>query len=794
MRIINAGTSGNLTEPLCQTTWSDIKLTPEFKRIVEILNPQSNPRPVQTLALGKKKVLENRRNLIVSAPTNSGKSLVGTLVMLDSIRQGHRTVLLEPLRALAREKFDELNKTLPLIESILKRKITVRITTGDFRLDNEYFYSPPPEAGEIIIATPERLEVILRNPDYETWVKSIGSICLDEAHLIASQKRGPTFEYLLTSFLCLPSPPRITLLSASVGSVEEARKWLTPCDEIKVTERVPCLKKEVLELEEKEDANEAVQKLAKDILNKPAASVLIFVYQTKSAEKLAQILSHSIGDLAGCDGALAYHAQMSAQKRAAVRSSFETSRSRCLVTTTSLAMGINLPCTHVIVRDCTFVGVGSLELPEILQMMGRAGRGNQPGHATVVVRPSDKWNAENLADELKKEKLPDLRSSFASIGIQSFDRLNASQTLSLPVATHVAIQIARSGESGATLETLCEFFSRSFGGKSLTCQIPKALTWLTNPTIALAYFDDKQKYRLTTLATKALRSSLPLDVAAGYAQLLRDIMYLDTDGHLLTNWHPLDHLIALEMLSPQSVRLRPFSKKMVEQVDGWIEKSPAYSSLIYTNWIRGERNFSRAVELAGSLNITIDNQSTSADNFAFSAYKQAYLATFRAIILSERGQGLSIEEVQRKWNIDNLEGIEERWRDRNLWLLSGLPEMLDVRCFYYYLKEDCNAGQKQIQNVKHSLAKMREQVFELLEQLKYCSPLGSFLSHLRRFYKTKTKTRTVAGHQTIRHLENAGITSLQDLVNLQEKELVALGIKRNAAKQINEYVRQRTRM
>ena len=787
MQILDAGISGKSSKSV-QKKWSDLRLDRDYRKIVDVLNPNAAPRPIQTLAFGKQNILEHRRNLIISAPTNSGKSLVGTLAMLQSVSRGHRAVLIEPLRALASEKFDELNKTLPLIEHIFKRKITVRITTGDFRLDNEYFYSPPPDAGEIIIATPERLEALLRNPDYETWVKSIGSICLDEAHLIASPKRGPTFEYLLTSFLCLPSPPRITLLSASVGSVEEARKWLAPCDEIKVTDRVPCLKKEVLELAENEDANAAVLKLAKDILNEQSASVLIFVYQTKSAEKLAQILSQSIGDLAGCDGALAYHAQMSASKRAAVRSSFETSQSRCLVTTTSLAMGINLPCTHVIVRDCTFVGVGSLELPEILQMMGRAGRGSQPGHATVIVRPSDKWNAENLASELQEERLPDLRSSFEAI---NFNRSNANQTFSLPVATHVAVQIARSKESGATLETLCEFFSRSFGGKSLTCQIPKALAWLTDPTSVLAYFDDKRKYRLTTLAARALRNSLPLDVAAGYAQLLRDIIYLDTDGHLLSNWHPLDHLIAIELLSPQPVRLRRFSEKMVDQVDGWIEKSSAHSTLLYINWIRGERNFSRAGELIGSLNIMVDKPSLHIDDLALSAYKQAYLATFRSIMLYERGQGLSIEEVQCKWKIDNLEGIEERWRDRNLWLLSGLLEVLDVRCFYHYLKEDCDAGQERVQNVKRSLAKMREQVFELLKDLKYCSPLGSFLSHLRSFYRDKKKTQTIVGHQTMRQLENAGIRYLPDLLRLQEKDLVELGIRRNAAKQIGDYIKQR---
>lgn len=783
MKVIDAGISGKTSKSKVQKKWSDLNLSANFRKIVEILNPQSEPRPIQALAFGKKNILENRRNLIASAPTNGGKSLVATLLMLDTVRQGRRTILLEPLRALAREKYNELNQALPKIEKVLKRKLTVRITTGDYRLDNEYFHSPPPDIGEIIIATPERLESILRNPDYDDWVRSIGSVCLDEAHLISSNRRGPTFEYLLTAFLCLPVPPRIILLSASLGSTDKAQEWLTPCDEIKVTDRFPSLHKEVLELTEDEDANEIIQKSAFEILRDPSSSLLIFVYQTKSAEKLAGILNKWMGDLAGRDGAIAFHSQMSSQKREKICQSFTSGASRCLVTTTSLSLGVNLPCTHVIVRDCVFPGAGALSVPELLQMLGRAGRGDHPGQAAVIVRPSDRLNAEELAFQLRNESLPELCSSFDTAVSKRRNRKNIQNQL-LPSATPVAIQIARSRDIGVSLDHLLQFFDRSLGGKSLSSQIPAAIDGLINPTNALIFLNQSQKYKVTKLGAKALQSTLPLDFAAGYAQLLRDIMYLDRDGQLLTNWRQLDHLIVLELLSPQPVRLRPFSKKMVGQVDSWIEKSPESYSLLFSNWIRGEQNFSRADELIGSLNIIKKNP---AGTHNIAAYKQAYLAVFRAAVLFERGQGISEEQIRRKLNVENIGDIEERWRDTNLWLLSGISVILDLRCFYHHLIEECGADRKRIQNTKQALGKMREQVFTLLDLLKYCSPLGSFLTQLRGFYNGKAKI----GHQTIRRLESAGINNIQDIASLQEPDFVSLGISKTSAKQITNYIMQR---
>ena len=116
-----------------------------------------------------------------------------------------------------------------------------------------------------------------------------------------------------------------------------------------------------------------------------------------------------------------------------------------------------------------------------------------------------------------------------------------------------------------------------------------------------------------------------------------------------------------------------------------------------------------------------------------------------------------------------MENTEDRWFDNNLGLVSGISEILDLRCFYHHLREECQCNLVRILNFKKAIATMREQIFELFEQLKYCLPLGTFLTNLRRFYKTKNNFNVILGHQTIKVLENAGIKNLQDLGNLQKK-------------------------
>src|SRR4051812_33553634 len=183
MRRIDAGISG-IEQQKALPLWEEMNLDRSWQDIINALNIGHAPRLIQVKALKKHKILEHRRNLLVSAPTNSGKSLIGLLVLLEAVRQGRRAVLIEPLRAIAQEKADELESLASGLSQALGRSFSVRISTGDYRLEDETFASPPPKTGEIIIATPERFDAILRKSEYDDWVSSVGAVCVDEAHMI----------------------------------------------------------------------------------------------------------------------------------------------------------------------------------------------------------------------------------------------------------------------------------------------------------------------------------------------------------------------------------------------------------------------------------------------------------------------------------------------------------------------------------------------------------------------------------------------------------------------------------
>ena len=778
MRPIHCGTSGDFSTTT-GLTWADLDLEPHWQKAIAILNPGTQPRSVQVLALKDQKILKHSRNLIVSAPTNSGKSLIGWLVLLDAVRRGGRALLLEPLRALAREKADELESVSDALGLELGIKLSVQISTGDYRLEDELLSDPPP-GGEIIVATPERVEALLRNPANAGWLKTVQAVCVDEAHLISSPQRGLTLECLITSLLCLQHPPRLVLLSATLGELEPAQTWLAPCDVVRVEERQPPLDKWAIALTEDDDANDTVLSWSADHLQDQKAQILIFVYQTRSTQHLVQLLNDKLGAIAGELGALAYHAQMSQRQREKVRQAFLVGQSRVMVTTTALALGINLPATHVLIRDNTFPGVGRLSTSELLQMMGRAGRGDRPGMAAVLVRPKDGWRIEELVTALQMEKLPSLQSA-----LEQGTRRSAQVGEMPPIAPQVATLLSRWHERGTTIEELKTFLGRSLGGQNLVNQVDQGLAWLESHW--LAYREPEQgRYFLTVLGKKATRAVLPLPIAASYAQLLRDLMSVDPDDELLKQWRSLDHLLVLNLLSERSPNLRRYSAKLMQQVDAWCEAHPAQTPLLFRKWIWGQPSNSRASEVLGSLGLQAPKNGKEAEEWA---HRIGYLAMFRSIVLWERSQGTRIEEVERRFGVKSLEGIEERWRDEMLWLLAGLAKLLDVRTFYYHLKENCAADFKRVKLLKRGLSHLKHQIFELQEQLKYCSPLGALLWEIRRVLHKKGKV----GIQSIRRLEEAGFNNLIDLMPLGVEDLVKLGVQRRIAEQLRGYVQQRIR-
>jgi len=733
--------------------------------LTKIVSLHGSPRPVQKAFLDRGLLL-SRQNLIISAPTNSGKSIVGLLPLLQAVQKDKIGILIVPMRAIAQEKYDEYSQQAATFSEILNKPVTVRISTGDYRLENEFFQSPPAD-GELLIVTPERLEALMRNPENQEWFEKVGAVCLDEAHMIADRRRGQTQEFLITSFLSMPAPPRVIMLSATVGDTSTAEHWLRPCETLKITERTPPLNKHIIRLSEAEEAEESVLEWVAGVLSENDENqILIFVYQTKSAQKLARLINKNTSP----DIASYYHSKTSSAHRADIKEKFNAGKLRVVVTTTSLAMGINLPTTHVLVRDLTFPGAENPTISDILQMMGRAGRGDLEGHAYALLRPQDEWTYDELEKQLKTEPVPDLKSSF-DYPHDDWKRQNADEPQRIP--TLIGSLLARRGDQGYSEEELHDFLGNSFGGAHLTDQIPTALTWLEHRKLA---FSEDGAWGLTRLGKNAVEAVLPLDLAHSIGNLIRDLISYDPTDRVLDQWSAIDTLFIVQLLYNPRTSIRRFSEAMAESVDDWFEQDVERGSYLYNSWIKGKEGFSNAESLLGSLDICENGDRPR---------KVAYAALFHAIVLRERSLGRHIPRIEQQFGVKNLEGVEEKWRDNTLWLLSGLSKLFEIKSFYYHLKENCQADDDRVQRVKQILTNMHHQIYDLQEQIKYCSPLGPVLLEFRRVGNVGL------GDRTIQTLEQNGILDLKLLLQQTDGSLSAIGIQSRQRRAIMSFIHRR---
>ena len=773
MRLLPIGTSGR--EAPATRLVLDASLPGNLALAAQVLAGTDSLRAIQSRAVDAG-VFKSRRNLLVAAPTNSGKTLVGLLVLCEALARGQRAIMLEPLRALAQEKADELRSKQRALSEALGVPIRVAVSTGDYRLEGEAFSDPAPGA-ELIVATPERLDAILRAPENQPWFAGLGAVVVDEAHLLAEPRRGATLETLITSMLLLPAPPRLVLLSATLGGTEALSTWLRPCDVISVTERTPPLEKWLAELDEGADANDSVASWLRTELSDPGAQALVFIYQARQTASTAAHLTRALGELAGAAGALPYHSQMSPAQRQQVCEQFVRGSSRVVVTTSALAMGVNLPATHVVVRDLTYVGARSPGVVEITQMMGRAGRGNRPGKALVVKRSSDRLDSEDLVTQLRDERLPPLTSVLAQPD-------QGRATISVPPAADaVASLLLRAGDAGRAMSDLEAFFEHSLGGQAIAPQVRVALRWLQDQLLAF-HEEGTGRLRLTRLGEASVRSVLPLNVGAGFGRFVRDVLSLAEDAQTLGRWTALDFLIILDLLHDGLPTLRRYSASMAEQVAGWCEAHPQQVPMLYRRWLRGAKGHSQAAEVLGSLGVEPGERGVDRDEWSRT---RGVVATFHAIVLYERAMGRSVEDLTRQYDITNLEGLEERWRDTMIWLLAGLARVLDIKCVFFHLKEDCVAGDERIKTVKRYLADMRMSALELIEQLKYASPLGGMLLAMKR------SGQAGVGTETLRRLEGLGVCRAADIDRLGLDGLVAAGVRRAIAKKVVAHVHARAR-
>lgn len=586
---------------------------------------------------------------------------------------------------------------------------------------------------------------------------------------------------LLIAFLrFLKTDLRIVLMSATISNPGKLAEWLSPCDVINNVPRYPALDKWVYCFGNDESVDEALTDEVTEILRAGSASVLVFVYQTASAEKLARYLATRITgksirphDLAAVmnAGVAWFHARLSAATRAHIVEAMASGKIRVAVSTTALSLGVNLPATHVFVRDISFTGFGDLDIADLMQMIGRAGRGDQAGVGTVILSGNNLMKEELIAAGLTRETVPEIRSQLVFKKRESYYGSLQEELYYLDrVGNQVMGILNRYGN--ITMKGVEEFLSYTFGGSrftSLPAILQKLAEW------KLSYLnEDTNEFELTHLGKASSLCYTPSMTAANIGQLFRDLLENDANARHISSFSPIDYLIAVCLVSDENKSIARYSKSLETKVHSYMESLPFNEkSYLYSAWI-----LSSPEALYGSARV---------DGTPGEAKKKVYQATFLAMFIYDISRGFSRVRLDAYYKVDS-EELQERFRDNALWILSGLKRILRVKSFFYHLKENCHAEREQVHLVEKAFQKSSHTIFTLMNHLKFRSPLGEMVRSIQSVFPNED---SYPGEGTIRRLEAAGITSVKDLMGKTREYLISIGVRSDYAALITSYIQKR---
>ncbi|KAH8732787.1 pre-mRNA splicing factor [Phaeosphaeriaceae sp. PMI808] len=364
-------------------------------------------------------------NMLICAPTGSGKTNVAMLTMLREIGK-HRNpttgeialddfkiIYIAPLKALVAEQVGNFGKRLE------PYGIKVSELTGDRQLTKQQIAET-----QIIVTTPEKYDVITRKATDTSYINLVRLICIDEIHLLHDD-RGPVIESIVSRTLRRSEQTgnhvRIVGLSATLPNYRDVASFLrvdfdTGLFHFDGTYR-PCpLKQEFIGVTDKKAIKQL--KIMNDVcytkvleqVGEHRNQMLIFVHSRKETAKTAKYIrdkaleEETIGKILRSDAASReilreeseavqntdlkdvmpyglgiHHAGMSRADRTIVEDLFADGSIQVLVCTATLAWGVNLPAHTVIIKGTQIYSPekGSwveLSPQDVLQMLGRAGR------------------------------------------------------------------------------------------------------------------------------------------------------------------------------------------------------------------------------------------------------------------------------------------------------------------------------------------------------------------------------------------------------------------------------------
>ena len=395
------------------------------------------------------------KNLLLIAPTGSGKTEAVLLPIFDQLvripnRQGISVIYITPLRALNRDLLKRLD--------FWSRKLafTVEIRHGDTPQKERRRQSLKPP--DFIVTTPETLQAILPGRRMQAHLRHVRWVVIDEVHELADDRRGVQLTVGLERLRKIANREFQRIgLSATVGNPEQVAAFIAGESSIEVLQVSP--HKEAKYFVEFPHPTDEDQIVAQSLYTAPEAaarldriwelvenhdSTLIFVNSRTNAETLGSkfhLLKRNVA---------VHHGSLPREERVRVENDFKNQRTKALVCTSTLELGIDIGNVDLVIQYMSPRQVSSL-----IQRVGRSGhRLDRVSEGTIVAVSTDDI-LESVAAvqralqkrvepvKIQEKALDVLAHQIAGVVLESEDKLKAEEAYTLIRRAYPYRELAR---------------------------------------------------------------------------------------------------------------------------------------------------------------------------------------------------------------------------------------------------------------------------------------------------------------------------------------------------------------
>ncbi|OJD22204.1 hypothetical protein ACJ73_06450 [Blastomyces percursus] len=367
-------------------------------------------------------------NVLLGSPTGSGKTIAAELAMWWAFREqpGSKVVYIAPMKALVRERVHDWRRRLTAPMGLKLVELT-----GDNTPDTRTIRD-----ADIIITTPEKWDGISRSWQTRGYVRQVSLVIIDEIHLLGGD-RGPILEIIVSrmNYIASQSKGAVRLLGMSTACANaiDLGNWLGVKEGLfnfRHSVRPVPLEIFIDGFPEQRGFCPLMQSMNRPTFlaiknHSPEKPVIVFVASRRQTRLTAKDLINFCGmednprrflhmsedDLqlnlsrvkddalkeALSFGIGLHHAGLVESDRQLSEELFANNKVQILVATSTLAWGVNLPAHLVVVKgtqffDAKIEGYKDMDLTDVLQMLGRAGRPqfDSSGIARIFTQDSKK--------------------------------------------------------------------------------------------------------------------------------------------------------------------------------------------------------------------------------------------------------------------------------------------------------------------------------------------------------------------------------------------------------------------